>query len=130
MRQLAIDTNIYVAFKRGQKEIISIIRQCDTIGVDITVIAELLSGFKCGSKERHNQRELETFLNSPRVTILNHDFLTADYYSIIFKSLRDKGNPIPSNDLWIAANAMRYGMALLTLDHHFEKIENLLLFKI
>lgn len=129
MRRLAIDTNIYVAFKRGQEEIVSIFRHCDTIGVDITVIAELLCGFKCGSRERQNRNELESFLDSPRVTILNHDFHTAEYYSNLFKQLRDSGTPIPSNDIWIAASAMRHSLTLLSMDRHFEKIPGLLLLK-
>jgi len=41
--------------------------------------------------------------------------------------LRDKGRPIPSNDLWIAATSLRHGLALATLDTHFKEIDGLLL---
>jgi predicted nucleic acid-binding protein len=41
--------------------------------------------------------------------------------------LKKKGNPIPGNDLWIAASAMRHGLALFTHDNHFSNIDGLLL---
>lgn len=130
MRSIAIDTNIYVAFKQGRTEVLSILRKCDAIGIDITVIAELLSGFKGGNREETNRSELESLLNTSRVSVLNHDFLTAEYYANIFVALKKKGNPIPANDLWIAANAMRHSRALLTLDNHFSSIDGLLLVRL
>ncbi len=42
----------------------------------------------------------------------------------IYKRLRKKGKPVPSNDMWIAASAMQNGLALLTQDNHFELIED------
>jgi predicted nucleic acid-binding protein len=46
---------------------------------------------------------------------------------LIVKRLKAKGRPIPTNDIWIAANAMKHGLALYSLDTHFEEIEGLLL---
>jgi len=127
MRRIAIDTNIYTSFKCNDQSVVDTFRDCDFIGVDLTVIAELLSGFSLGGKEKRNRQELETFLNSPRVEILLHDLETADYYALIVKRLKAKGRPIPTNDIWIAANAMKHGLALYSFDVHFEEIEGLLL---
>ena len=127
MRRIAIDTNIYTSFKVNDQNVVETFRNCDLIGVDITVIAELFSGFSLGDKEKKNREELEAFLNSPRVEILLHDLETADYYALIVKRLRAKGRPIPTNDIWIAANAMKHGLALHSFDNHFEEIEGLLL---
>ena len=71
---------------------------------------------------------MEAFLNSPRVEILLHDLETADFYALVVKTLKSKGRPIPTNDIWIAANAMRHGLALYSSDRHFEEVEGLLLF--
>ena len=128
MRRIAIDTNIYTSFKCNDQGIVEAFRDCDVIGVDIAVIAELFSGFSLGAKEKKNREELETFLNSPRVEVLMHDLETADYYALIVKRLKAKGRPIPTNDIWIAANAMKHGLALYSFDNHFEQIEGLLLF--
>lgn len=125
MRRVAIDTNIYVAFKSGDKNVMEAFRNADVIGVDIAVIAELLTGFTLGSKEARNRKELEVFLNNPRVEVLSHDLETADHFAMIVARLRKKGKPIPSNDIWIAANALKHGMALFTFDRHFHEIDGL-----
>ena len=127
MRRIAIDTNIYTSFKCNDQSVIEAFRDCDLIGVDITVIAELFSGFSLGDKGKKNRQELEAFLNTPRVEVLLHDLETADYYALVVKRLRAKGRPIPTNDIWIAANAMKHGLALYSFDDHFEEIEGLLL---
>jgi len=127
MRRIAIDTNVYISFKANYERVIEAFRNCDFIGVDLTVIAELFSGFSLGGKERRNRQELEAFLNSPRVEMLPHDLETAEYYALIVKRLKVKGRPIPTNDIWIAANAMKHGLALCSFDSHFGEIEGLLL---
>jgi predicted nucleic acid-binding protein len=50
---------------------------------------------------------------------------TADLYALVYAALRRKGQPIPSNDLWIAASCLEHGAALLTLDAHFQAIDGL-----
>jgi tRNA(fMet)-specific endonuclease VapC len=77
--------------------------------------------------QEKNRQELEMFINSSRVEVLLHDLETADYYALIVKRLKAKGRPIPSNEIWIAANAMKHGLALYSFDNHFEEIEGLLL---
>lgn len=128
MRRLSIDTNIYGAFKNNDENVAEVFRSCDVIGVDIAVIAELFAGFSLGSKEAKNRRELEAFLNTPRVAVLPHDVETAEYYALIVKKLKTKGKPIPSNDIWIAANALKHGLVLYSFDRHFEEIDGILLF--
>ena len=127
MRRIAIDTNIYTSFKANDESVVETFRNCDFIGVDITVIAELFSGFSLGGKEKRNRQELEAFLNSPRVEMLLHDLETAEYYALTVRRLKAKGRPIPTNDIWIAANAMKHGCALYSFDGHFREIEGLLL---
>ena len=126
MRRIAIDTNIYTSFKVNDQRVVEALGDCDSIAVDVTVIAELFFGFSLGAKEKKNRRELEAFLNSPRVQVLVHDLETAECYALIVKRLRAKGRPIPTNDIWIAANAMKNGLALYSFDNHFEEIEGLL----
>jgi tRNA(fMet)-specific endonuclease VapC len=128
VRRIAIDTNIYAAFKNNAVGIVELFRNCEYIGVDITVIAELFSGFALGGREKKNRRELEAFLNTPRVDILGHTIATAEYYAVVVKHLKAKGKPIPTNDIWIAASAMQHGLALVTFDRHFEAIRGLLVF--
>lgn len=127
MRRIAIDTNIYAAFKNNDGNVVERLRDCDFIGVDIAVIAELYSGFSLGGREKKNRQELEAFLATSRVEVLLHDLETAEFYALIVKKLKAKGRPIPTNDIWVAANAMKHGVALYSFDNHFENVEGLLL---
>ncbi len=129
MRRIAIDTNVYSAFKENDLSVKKLFQQVDCIGVDIAVIAELYSGFKMGNRETQNREELTLFLNSPRVAILYHDLETAEFYAFIVNSLKKKGKPIPTNDIWIAATSLRHGLALCSVDRHFEEIDGLMLIK-
>ena len=43
----------------------------------------------------------------------------------IAATLRAKGLPIPSNDIWIAAHTMETGADLVSYDRHFDHIDGL-----
>ncbi|NOY68461.1 MAG: type II toxin-antitoxin system VapC family toxin [Deltaproteobacteria bacterium] len=125
MKRFLVDTNIYSYALRGDAPIVNILQQADVIGFTSISIGELLSGFKGGSRERKNREELDSFLDSPRVTVYLIDENTAEYYAEILCNLREIGNPIPTNDIWIAACAFQHGLKLFSRDAHFEKIRGL-----
>jgi tRNA(fMet)-specific endonuclease VapC len=119
---ILIDTNAYTAFKRGLTEAVDIIQRSPQIALPIIVIGELLAGFAAGQREEKNKQELELFLASPRVTFLAIDKQTTEFYASVYASLRSKGQPIPTNDLWIAALALQHGAVLFSFDAHFQHI--------
>jgi tRNA(fMet)-specific endonuclease VapC len=126
MKKILLDTNAYVAFKRGEKVALHIIQKVDSIGFSVVVLGELLAGFSAGSKESINRQELKAFLGSPRVVMLNVGETTTEFYAKVFSGLKQKGKPIPTNDLWIAATALEHGYAIFTYDQHFKEINGLL----
>ena len=119
---ILIDTNAYASFKQGNPKALEIIRHSPFIGLNAIVIGELSAGFAVGNRESQNRQELETFLKSPRVRFFVIDHETTEYYAAIYKELRTKGRPIPTNDLWIAATAVQYKLAIFTYDKHFKTI--------
>lgn len=125
MKQLLIDTNVYVAFKRKEPSVIELLRHVDSIAVNTVVLGELFAGFKGGIRETTNRMELDQFLDSPRVEVLILDESSADYFALVFNSLKQIGKPVPTNDIWIAASAMQHGRTLATLDNHFSYIAGL-----
>lgn len=125
MRPILIDTNAYVAFKRGEKCILEIVQYAETLALSPIVIGELLSGFECGNKVKKNRDELMQFLQSSRIKFFSITPDTANFYSQIYSSLRNKAKPIPSNDMWIAAQALENGCILCSFDKHFKAIEGL-----
>jgi tRNA(fMet)-specific endonuclease VapC len=114
-----IDTSAYAAFLRGHPGIKLSIQRADQIFLSPVVLGELLSGFMMGKNERRNRSILRDFLSSARVSLLEIDEETSERYAVILHHLRTRGAPVPTNDLWIAASAMQYGLKLLTTDKHY-----------
>jgi len=120
--RILLDTSAVSAFLRGHENIVDAARAADRIAVNPVVLGELSAGFHGGSRHDDNLRILERFLRSPRVRILGIDAETADSYAQIYDSLRLAGTPIPTNDIWIAASAMQFGLQLVTTDAHYEHV--------
>jgi tRNA(fMet)-specific endonuclease VapC len=125
MRPVLVDTNAYTAFLLGDAAVVEVIAHAERLYLNSIVLGELLGGFAAGTREAKNRAELVRFLDSPRVEVLPVSALTADSYALVYAGLRRKGQPIPSNDLWIAASALEHGAALLTRDAHFGQIDGL-----
>lgn len=124
--KVLIDTNAYIEFKRGNQQTLEILQHAQMIGINNIVLGELLAGFSVGTREAENQQELYQFLEIPRVKLFSLEEATARYYAIVYKQLRNKGKPIPTNDMWIAATALQHQFALLSYDKHFSNIDGLL----
>jgi len=123
MRDILLDTNAYVAFKRGLPEVVEVIRHAALIGINSVVLGELLAGFAVGSRGTANVEELRRFMGSPRVRIFSLDEVTASRYADVYRDLRGIGQPIPTNDMWIAATALRHHLAALSFDGHFKAVK-------
>lgn len=123
--RILLDSSAYSHLKRGHRQVTELVRASEEVLLSLVVIGELLYGFRNGSRLERNVRELRAFLDNPYVTVATMSFTTADCYSRIAASLRAKGRPIPSNDIWIAAQAMETGADLVSHDRHFEEIDGL-----
>ncbi len=124
--EIILDTSAYSAFLRGHDELKLSIQQADEIFLNPVVIGELLAGFVMGKYEKKNRIILEEFISSPRVKIINIDEETSERYAVIMNYLRKTGIPIPTNDVWIAASAMQYGLKVLTTDNHYLKVPQII----
>jgi tRNA(fMet)-specific endonuclease VapC len=125
MRSILIDTNAYTAFMLGNTAVVEVLAHAERICLNSIVLGELLGGFAAGTREAKSRGELARFLDSPRVEVVPVTAQTADSYALVYSSLRRKGKPIPTNDLWIAASALEHSAALLTWDTHFGHIDGL-----
>lgn len=122
MSRVLVDTSAYSAFMQGEPAIKAALQQAEQIYLNAVVLGELLAGFSGGKRLDKNRKELEAFLSSPRVEVLELGDATAERYATIFAFLRQQGTPIPTNDIWIAASAMEHGLCVLTRDPHFKKV--------
>lgn len=125
MRPVLVDTNAYTAFMLGDAAVVNVLAHAERILLNSVVVGELLGGFAVGTRESKNRAELARFVGSPRVEVVPITAQTADSYALAYASLRRKGQPIPTNDLWIADSTLEHGAALLTRDARFSKIDGL-----
>lgn len=120
--RLALDTNAYVGFARGEDWAVEPMRRADQLLMPVVVLAELRSGFLWGNQGSRNEQGLTRFLNSKRVQVVDANEETTHAYARLFAWLRNKGTPIPTNDIWIAAVTLQHDAILLSRDAHFEKL--------
>lgn len=120
--RLCLDTSAYSQFKRGDPQVVDLIDRAEWLGVPVVVLGELAVGFRQGTRRRENQSALEDFLADPVVDVLPVDEDMAGIYADIVLDLKKAGTPLPANDIWIAAVAVRYGATVLTYDQHFRSI--------
>lgn len=69
LEAILLDTSTYSGFKRGQGEVLELVRAAEHILLPAVVIGRLLAGFEAGSRLGRNRNELEAFCDTPRVTI-------------------------------------------------------------
>lgn len=119
------DTSAYVRFKRNAAETVEIIVRAELILFSPVVLGELMFGFRNGTRFEENMKDLNNFLEHEAVELAQIGKITSDRYSRIALQLKQQGTPIPTNDIWIAAQTMELGAELITSDQHFERINGL-----
>jgi tRNA(fMet)-specific endonuclease VapC len=123
--KIILDTSAYVGFKRDVDDFVETIINAESILFSPIVLGELMFGFRNGTKFKENMIDLNKFLDHERVEIVQINQITSDRYSRIVSQLRNQGTPIPTNDIWIAAQTMEHGAELITSDRHFYNISGL-----
>lgn len=123
--RLALDTNTYSEFMKGNPTSVAVVQKASAIYLPVPVIAELRFGFLNGTKGKQNERTLNIFLAQDRVVSLSCDEQTCHHYAQIRFQLKRQGTPIPSNNIWIAALVLQYGLVLHTYDTDFNHISSL-----
>jgi tRNA(fMet)-specific endonuclease VapC len=125
MRAVLLDTNAYAKYLRGDPRVLEALAGAGLVYMSVVVLGELYAGFRQGSMEKENRQTLETFLGKPAVRVLEATRETADYFGLIKSSLKKAGQPLPANDIWIAAHALETGSVLVTYDVHFKVVPGL-----
>ena len=123
---MAIDTNRLTDLFRGDAALASLLEQSEEVCVPLPVLAELKAGILSGTRQQANEAQLAAFLSKPTVRLVMPIRETADQYARLYGQLRRAGTPVPINDLWIAALCLEHNLTLITRDHHFTYIPQLL----
>ncbi len=122
--EVLLDTNIVIGFFAGDPAIRSHLAGVDFY-VPAVVLGELYAGALKSSRPAENLARIDAMI--PVSAVLGCNAGTARLYGDIKHALLVKGRPIPDNDIWIAAVARQYALALATRDGHFAEVEDLAL---
>lgn len=123
--KLVLDTNAYCLCDTGHEAALSSLEEATHIFLPVIVFGELYYGFKHGARLNENLRRLETFIDAFDVQIILVDLSVARKFGDLYASLRKKGKPIPTNDIWIGACCSAVEGTLLTADRHFLEIDQI-----
>ncbi len=93
----------------------------------LVALGELWKGALKSANPPKHQKMISALLGI--VAVLNPDSSTAEHYARASVALESKGQPIPENDLWIAAVALELDMPLATRDAHFDRVAGLSVLK-
>jgi len=119
-----LDTNVIIALFAGERSVLEHLEKAEEVFVPSIVLGELYFGAYKSRRVEENLRRIDEFALSS--AILACDIDTAREYGAIKKELREKGRPIPENDIWIAAIAKQHKLVLITYDIHFAEIEGMI----
>jgi tRNA(fMet)-specific endonuclease VapC len=121
--RLLVDTDVVIALFAGEPSVIARLDRDPDLFLCVIVLGELRYGALASSRLQDNLDRLDSF--SRTVPVLFCDHQTVVFYSEIRFDLRQKGRPIPENDIWIAAIAQQHGLTLLSRDSHFGQVAKL-----
>ena len=122
-----LDTCIVIAYLNGNQLIAEKMKlYLPDVAISSVVLGELLYGARASARINENLRNLKSFIQL--IDISDYNPKSADAYSKIRLSLRQKGRPSGEADMMIAAIATADNAILVTDNtKHFEYVENLIL---
>ncbi len=121
--KLLLDTNAVIALFENNHQVKSHIVNSTKVFLPSVALGELFYGAFNSKHVEQNLLKITDFCTT--LTVLPCDVAVAHRDGQLKKGLRDKGKPIPENDIWIAATAIENELELLSNDQHFENLDQL-----
>jgi tRNA(fMet)-specific endonuclease VapC len=118
-----LDTNIIIALFANDISVKTNIEKAEEVFIPSIAVGELYYGALKSTKVESNMSRIDEFVKNN--TILHCESETARQYGQIKNLLRQKGKPLPENDIWIASISKQHSLTLVSRDGHFKEIENL-----
>lgn len=118
-----IDTNIFVAYFRGESSIGARLDLEPEVFLSSVVLGELVYGARYSVRVDDNLER--TYQLAVQYPVLACDVQTAFRFGELKAQLRFAGRMIPENDIWIAATAIENRLTLVTRDVHFTSVPDL-----
>jgi tRNA(fMet)-specific endonuclease VapC len=116
-----LDTNLIIAILNKDPTVTRRITPDLDIYIPCIAVGEVVAGAHRSSRVEQNLQAVKSLSKALRVLSCNVG--TAEAYGVLHAHLQAKGQPIPSNDIWIAAIAHQRNLTLITRDAHFQHID-------
>jgi tRNA(fMet)-specific endonuclease VapC len=120
---LILDTNAFSALADGDVKLLRAIRGEPELALPAIVLGEYMYGVQQSRQRTAYEAWMMTSL--PLFDILPVVRETAYRYCEVRLELKASGQPIPTNDLWIAALTRQHKARLVTRDAHFRAVRGL-----
>jgi tRNA(fMet)-specific endonuclease VapC len=121
--RVLLDTNIVIAFFAQEPVVLQTMQAVEKFFIPTVVLGELYFGARKSGRPAQNLKRIDEL--AATTAILGCTVATAQHYGQVKDTLRQKGHPIPENDIWIAALAIEHDLTLITRDAHFEQVDGL-----
>jgi tRNA(fMet)-specific endonuclease VapC len=118
-----LDTNALSTFVDGDPSLGNILRQQSRASIPVIVLGEFRYGIALSGHRAAYELWLDSHLRN--FDVLMVDEATAHSYAALRVALKEKGQPIPANDPWIAALAMQHQLPVLSRDPHFDAVPHI-----
>ena len=120
---LALDTSVAIAVLAGEADSL-LSPDLGPFLLPVPVVGELRYGALNSRRSAQNLAEVDSLVG--RCLVLDVTAATAEVYARLRLQLRERGKPIPENDLWIAAICLEHQVPLASSDSHFDVVESLM----
>ena len=120
---MILDTNALSAVADNEPAAVRIFSQAATIELPVIVLGEYRFGIAHSRRRNEYEKWLGELIAATRVLPVDDE--TSSQYADIRAELKKDGQPIPSNDLWIAALSRQHRLPLMSQDGHFDAVEDL-----
>jgi tRNA(fMet)-specific endonuclease VapC len=118
-----LDTNALSAIADNEKAAVRIFSQAASIELPVIVLGEFTFGIAQSKHRNQYEQWLGKLIAATRVLPVDQE--TSGHYAKIRAELKKAGQPIPSNDLWIAALSRQYRLPVMSQDRHFDAVKGL-----
>ena len=118
---MILDTNALSAWAEGLAAVETPFRSAARLVVPSIVLGEYYFGIRQSRHRSRYEAWLRRYLPLAEIAVVIS--ATANAYADIRLALKRSGNPIPPNDVWIAALARQHALPVLSNDTHFDAVE-------
>jgi predicted nucleic acid-binding protein len=118
--EVILDTNAVSAWAEQNPSALGLIEAQPILCLPVIVLGEFRFGLRGSRKRSILEPQLDFLEQTVRVLEITRE--TAMVYATVRFELKQRGKPIPENDVWIAALARQHGFSIMSQDAHFDAV--------